>query len=340
MGKEIKHGADARKALEVGVNKLADTVKVTLGPKGRNVVLNRKFGAPLITNDGVTIAKEIEFDDPYENTGAQIVKEVATKTNDVAGDGTTTATILAQAMVREGLKNIAAGANSIILRKGMQKATKAAVDEIKAMSQSVSTKNHIARVAAISAGDDEVGTMIADAMEKVGNEGVITVEEGRTLETELEIVEGMQFDRGYISSYMVTDVEKMIAVLDDPYILVTDKKIRNTQEILPILEYIIQKGAKLLIICEDLEGEALGTIVLNNAKGTFQVVAVKAPSYGERKKAYIDDIAVLTGAQVISEDYAIEFKDVTPDMLGKARSVRVERELTIITDGAGKKRRH
>lgn len=337
MAKEIKYGTDARKALEAGVNKLADTVKVTLGPKGRNVVLDRKFSSPLITNDGVTIARDIEFEDPYENMGAQLVKEVATQTNDVAGDGTTTATVLAQAMIQEGLKNIAAGANAIILRKGMQKATDAAVERIKGMSQVVSTKNHIARVAAISAGDDEVGTMISDAMEKVTNNGVITVEESKTMNTELELVEGMQFDRGYLSSYMATDMEKMIAVLEDPYILITDKKISNIQEILPLLEQIVQIGGKLLIIAEDIEGEALATLVVNKLRGTFTCVAVKAPGYGERRKAQLADIAALTGGQVISEELGIDLKEVKVDMLGRAKTVRVEKENTIIADGAGQK---
>ena len=337
MAKEIKYGTDARKALEAGVNKLADTVKVTLGPKGRNVVLDRKFGSPLITNDGVSIAKDIELEDPYENMGAQLVKEVATQTNDVAGDGTTTATVLAQAMIQEGLKNIAAGANAIILRKGMQKATTVAVEEIKGMSQYVSTKNHIARVAAISAGDDEVGNMIADAMEKVTNDGVITVEESKTMHTELDLVEGMQFDRGYLSSYMSTDMEKMIAVLEDPYILITDKKIGNIQEILPILEQLVQVGGKLLIIADDVEGEALATLVVNKLRGAFTCVAVKAPGYGERRKAQLADIAALTGGQVISEELGIDIKEATLDMLGRAKTVRVEKENTIIADGAGNK---
>ena len=337
MLKQIKYGTEARKAMEAGVNKLADTVKVTLGPKGRNVVLDRKFTSPLITNDGVSIAKDIELEDPYENMGAQLVKEVATQTNDVAGDGTTTATVLAQAMIQEGLKNIAAGANAIILRKGMQKATAAAVAQIKEMSQVVSTKNHIARVAAISSGDDEVGNMIADAMEKVTNDGVITVEESKTMNTELDLVEGMQFDKGYLSSYMSTDMEKMVAVLEDPYILITDKKISNIQEILPILEQIVNMGAKLLIIAEDVEGEALATLVLNKLKGTFTCVAVKAPGYGERRKEQLADIAALTGGQVISDEFGIELKDATIDMLGRAKSVRVEKEHTIIADGAGDK---
>ncbi len=337
MPKQILYGTEARKAMEAGVNKLADTVKVTLGPKGRNVVLDRKFMAPLITNDGVTIAKDIELEDPYENMGAQLVKEVSTKTNDVAGDGTTTATVLAQAMIQEGLKNVASGANAIILKKGMQKATDAVVEEIKKMSQSVTTKNHIARVAAISSGDEQVGTMIADAMEKVTNNGVITVEESKTMHTELELVEGMQFDKGYLSSYMSTDMEKMVAVLEDPYILITDKKISNIQEILPVLEQIVNTGAKLLIIAEDIEGEALATLVLNKLRGAFTCVAVKAPGYGDRRKAQLEDIAILTGGQVISSELGVELKDVKLDMLGRARTVRVEKELTIITDGAGEK---
>lgn len=337
MAKEIKYGSEARKAMEAGVNKLANTVKVTLGPKGRNVVLDRKFISPLITNDGVSIARDIELEDPYENMGAQLVKEVATQTNDVAGDGTTTATVLAQAMIQEGLKNIAAGANAIILRKGMQKATEATVEEIKKMSQVVSTKKHIANVAAISAGDDEVGEMIADAMEKVTNDGVITVEESKTMNTELELVEGMQFDKGYLSSYMATDMEKMIAVLEDPFILITDKKISNIQDLLPVLEQIMQAGGKLLIIADDVEGEALATLVVNKLRGTINCVAVKAPGYGERRKAQIADIAALTGAQVISDELGIDLKEATIDMLGHARTVRVEKELTIIADGAGNK---
>lgn len=337
MAKEIKYGSEARKAMEAGVNKLANTVKVTLGPKGRNVVLDRKFISPLITNDGVSIARDIELEDPYENMGAQLVKEVATQTNDVAGDGTTTATVLAQAMIQEGLKNIAAGANAIILRKGMQKATEATVEEIKKMSQVVSTKKHIANVAAISAGDDEVGEMIADAMEKVTNDGVITVEESKTMNTELELVEGMQFDKGYLSSYMATDMEKMIAVLEDPFILITDKKISNIQDLLPVLEQIMQAGGKLLIIADDVEGEALATLVVNKLRGTINCVAVKAPGYGERRKAQIADIAALTGAQVISDELGIDLKETTIDMLGHARTVRVEKELTIIADGAGNK---
>ena len=337
MAKEIKYGTDARKAMEAGVNKLADTVKVTLGPKGRNVVLDRKFGSPLITNDGVSIARDIELEDPYENMGAQLVKEVATQTNDVAGDGTTTATVLAQAMIQEGLKNIAAGANAIILRKGMHKATAAAVEEIKKMSQVVSTKNHIARVAAVSAADDEVGLMIADAMEKVTNDGVITVEESKTMNTELELVEGMQFDKGYLSAYMATDMEKMVAVLDDPYILITDRKITNIQDIIPLLEQIMQTGRKLLIIAEDVESEALATLVVNKLRGTFTCVAVKAPGYGDRRKAQLADIAALTGGQVISEELGLDLKEATLDMLGTAKTVRVEKENTIIADGAGDK---
>ena len=337
MPKQILYGTEARKAMEAGVNKLADTVKVTLGPKGRNVVLDRKFTAPLITNDGVTIAKDIELEDPYENMGAQLVKEVSTKTNDVAGDGTTTATVLAQAMIQEGLKNVAAGANAIILRKGMQKATDAVVEQIKAMSTAVSTKNHIARVAAISSGDETVGAMIADAMEKVTNDGVITVEESKTMHTELDLVEGMQFDKGYLSSYMSTDMEKMVAVLENPYILITDKKISNIQEILPVLEQIVQMGGKLLIIAEDVEGEALATLVLNKLRGAFTCVAVKAPGYGDRRKAMLEDIAILTGGQVISSELGIELKDAKVEMLGRAKTVRVEKELTIITEGAGDK---
>lgn len=337
MAKEIKYSTDARTAMEAGVNKLANTVKVTLGPKGRNVVLDRKFTSPLITNDGVSIARDIELEDPYENMGAQLVKEVATQTNDVAGDGTTTATVLAQAMIQEGLKNIAAGANAIILRKGMQKATEAAVEEIKSMSVAVSTRQHIANVAAISASDEEVGDMIADAMEKVTNDGVITVEESKTMKTELELVEGMQFDKGYLSSYMATDMEKMIAILEEPYILVTDKKISNIQDLVPLLEQVMQSGRKLLIIADDVEGEALATLVVNKLRGTFTCVAVKAPGYGERRKAQLADIAALTGAQVISEELGFELKDATLEMLGHARTVRVEKENTIIADGAGSK---
>ncbi|MDR2903192.1 MAG: chaperonin GroEL [Clostridiales bacterium] len=337
MAKQLKFGIDARTALEIGVNKLADTVKITLGPKGRNVVLDKKYGTPTITNDGVTIAKEIELEDAFENMGAQIVKEVATKTNDVAGDGTTTATVLAQAMIREGLKNIAAGANPIILRKGMQSATQVAVDEIVGMSKTVDGKNHIAKVAAISAGDDEIGKMVAEAMEKVSNDGVITVEESKTMQTELDLVEGMQFDRGYLSAYMATDMEKMVAQLDNPYILITDRKISNIQEILPILEQIVQTGAKLLIIADDVEGEALTTIVINKLRGTFTCVAVKAPGFGDRKKAMLEDIATLTGGQVISEEFGIELKDAALEMLGRAKTVKVEKENTIIVDGTGDK---
>ena len=337
MAKEIKFGADARAALEAGVNKLADTVKVTLGPKGRNVVLDKSFGAPLITNDGVTIAKEIELEDAFENMGAQLVKEVATKTNDVAGDGTTTATVLAQAMVQEGMKNLEAGANPIILRRGMKKATDKAVEAILAMSSKVNGKDQIAKVAAISAGDENVGNMVADAMEKVSNDGVITIEESKTMQTELDLVEGMQFDRGYVSAYMCTDMDKMEAVLDDPYILITDKKISNIQEILPLLEQIVQSGAKLLIIAEDVEGEALTTLIVNKLRGTFNVVAVKAPGYGDRRKAMLEDIAILTGGQVISSDLGLELKDTTMDQLGRAKSVKVQKENTIIVDGAGDK---
>lgn len=337
MAKEIKHGVDARIALEAGVNKLADTVSVTLGPKGRNVVLDKQFGTPLITNDGVTIAKEIELEDAFENMGAQLVKEVATKTNDVAGDGTTTATVLAQAMINEGMKNLAAGANPIILRKGMKKATDAAVEAIAAMSSKVTGKHQMARVAAISAGDDEVGNMVADAMEKVANDGVITIEESKTMQTELDVVEGMQFDRGYISAYMATDTEKMEAVLDDPYILITDKKISNIQEILPVLEQLVQSGKKLLIIAEDIEGEALTTLVLNKLRGTFTAVGVKAPGYGDRRKAMLQDIAVLTGGTVVSEEVGLELKDTTIEMLGRAKSVKVQKENTVIVDGLGDK---
>jgi len=337
MAKEIKYGAEARAALESGVNQLADTVRVTLGPKGRNVVLDKSFGTPLITNDGVTIAKEIELEDPFENMGAQLVKEVATKTNDVAGDGTTTATVLAQAMIHEGIKNIAAGANPIILRKGMKKATDAAVEAIAKMSSKVNGKEHIARVAAISAGDDEVGQLVADAMEKVSNDGVITIEESKTMQTELDLVEGMQFDRGYISAYMVSDTEKMEAVLDNPYILITDKKISNIQEILPILEQIVQSGSKLLIIAEDVEGEALTTLIVNKLRGTFNVVAVKAPGYGDRRKAMLEDIAILTGGTVISSEVGLELKETTIDMLGRAKSVKVNKENTVIVEGAGDK---
>ena len=337
MAKEIKYGAEARAALEAGVNQLADTVRVTLGPKGRNVVLDKSFGAPLITNDGVTIAKEIELEDAFENMGAQLVKEVATKTNDVAGDGTTTATVLAQAMVNAGMKNLAAGANPIILRKGMKKATACAVETIGKMSQKVNGKEHIARVAAISAGDEAVGQLVADAMEKVSNNGVITIEESKTMQTELDLVEGMQFDRGYISAYMATDMDKMEAVLDNPYILITDKKIANIQEILPLLEQIVQSGAKLLIIAEDVEGEALTTLIVNKLRGTFNVVAVKAPGYGDRRKAMLEDIAILTGGTVISSELGYELKDTTMDMLGRAKSVKVQKENTVIVDGEGDK---
>ena len=337
MAKEIKYGAEARAALEAGVNQLADTVRVTLGPKGRNVVLDKSFGAPLITNDGVTIAKEIELEDAFENMGAQLVKEVATKTNDVAGDGTTTATVLAQAMINEGMKNLAAGANPIILRKGMKKATACAVEAIGKMSQKVNGKEHIARVAAISAGDEAVGQLVADAMEKVSNNGVITIEESKTMQTELDLVEGMQFDRGYISAYMATDMDKMEAVLDNPYILITDKKISNIQEILPLLEQIVQSGAKLLIIAEDVEGEALTTLIVNKLRGTFNVVAVKAPGYGDRRKAMLEDIAILTGGTVISSELGYELKDTTMDMLGRAKSVKVQKENTVIVDGEGDK---
>ena len=337
MAKEIKFGAEARAALETGVNKLADTVRVTIGPKGRNVVLDKQFGAPLITNDGVTIAKEIELEDRFENMGAQLIKEVASKTNDVAGDGTTTATVLAQAMVHEGMKNLAAGANPIILRKGMRKATDAAVEAIKEMSQKISGKAQIANVASISASDEEVGQLVADAMEKVSNDGVITVEESKTMHTELDLVEGMQFDRGYISAYMSTDMEKMEANLEDPYILITDKKISNIQEILPLLEQIVQSGAKLLIVAEDIEGEALTTLIVNKLRGTFNVVAVKAPGYGDRRKAMLEDIAILTGGQVISEELGLELKDTTMAQLGRAKSVKVQKENTVIVDGMGDK---
>ena len=337
MAKEIKYGAEARAALENGVNKLADTVRVTLGPKGRNVVLDKSFGAPLITNDGVTIAKEIELEDGFENMGAQLIKEVAAKTNDVAGDGTTTATVLAQAMVHEGMKNLAAGANPIILRKGMKKATAKAVEAIQAMSGTIESKEQIARVAAISAGDDEVGEMVADAMEKVSNDGVITIEESKTMKTELDLVEGMQFDRGYISAYMATDMDKMEAVLDDPYILITDKKISNIQDLLPVLEQIVKSGAKLLIIAEDIEGEALTTLIVNKLRGTFSVVAVKAPGYGDRRKEMLRDIAILTNGTVVSDELGIELKDVTMDQLGRAKSVKVQKETTVIVDGEGSK---
>ena len=337
MAKDIKYGVEARKALEAGVNKLADTVRVTLGPKGRNVVLDKSFGTPLITNDGVTIAKEIELEDAFENMGAQLVKEVATKTNDVAGDGTTTATVLAQAMINEGMKNLAAGANPIILRKGMKKATDAAVEAIAKMSEPINGKEQIARVAAISASDDEVGSLVADAMEKVTNEGVITIEESKTMLTELDLVEGMQFDRGYVSAYMCTDMEKMEANLDDPYILITDKKISNIQDILPVLEELVKSGQKLLIIAEDVEGEALTTLIVNKLRGTFNVVAVKAPGYGDRRKDMLKDIAVLTGGTVISEELGLELKDATLASLGRAKSVKVQKENTVIVDGQGSK---
>ena len=337
MAKEIKYGIEARKALEEGVNKLANTVRVTIGPKGRKVVLDKSYGAPLITNDGVTIAKDIELEDAFENMGAQLVKEVAAKTNDVAGDGTTTATVLAQAMINEGMKNLAAGANPIVLRKGMKKATDCAVEAIAHMSEKVTGKDQIAKVAAISAGDEEVGQMVADAMEKVSNDGVITIEESKTMKTELDLVEGMQFDRGYISAYMATDMDKMEAVLDNPYILITDKKISNIQEILPVLEQIVQSGSKLLIIAEDVEGEALTTLIVNKLRGTFNVVAVKAPGYGDRRKEMLKDIAILTGGQVISEELGLELKDTTMDMLGRAKSVKVQKENTVIVDGEGAK---
>ena len=337
MAKEIKYGAEARQSLEAGVDKLANTVRVTIGPKGRNVVLSKSYGAPLITNDGVTIAKEIELEDAFENMGAQLVKEVATKTNDVAGDGTTTATVLAQAMVKEGMKNLAAGANPIVLRKGMKKAVDTAVEAISSMSKAVDGKDQIAKVAAISAGDESVGQMVADAMEKVSNDGVITIEESKTMQTELDLVEGMQFDRGYISAYMCTDMDKMEANLDDPYILITDKKISNIQEILPLLEQIVQSGAKLLIIAEDVEGEALTTLILNKLRGTFNVVAVKAPGYGDRRKEMLQDIAILTGGQVISEEVGLELKSADISMLGRAKSVKVNKENTVIVDGVGDK---
>ena len=337
MAKEIKYGAEARAALEAGVNKLADTVRVTIGPKGRNVVLDKSFGAPLITNDGVTIAKEIELEDGFENMGAQLIREVASKTNDVAGDGTTTATVLAQAMVNAGMKNLAAGANPIVLRKGMRKATDKAVEAIANMSSKVTGKEQIARVAAVSSGDESVGQMVADAMEKVSNDGVITIEESKTMQTELDLVEGMQFDRGYISAYMATDMEKMEAVLDDPYILITDKKISNIQDILPILEQIVQSGARLLIIAEDIEGEALTTLIVNKLRGTFNVVAVKAPGYGDRRKEMLQDIAILTGGQVISEELGMDLKETTMDQLGRAKSVKVQKENTVIVDGCGDK---
>ena len=337
MAKEIKYGAEARAALEAGVNKLADTVRVTIGPKGRNVVLDKSFGAPLITNDGVTIAKEIELEDGFENMGAQLIREVAAKTNDVAGDGTTTATVLAQAMVNAGMKNLAAGANPIVLRKGMKRATDKAVEAIADMSSKVTSKEQIARVAAVSSGDESVGQMVADAMEKVSNDGVITIEESKTMQTELDLVEGMQFDRGYISAYMATDMEKMEAVLDDPYILITDKKISNIQDILPVLEQIVQSGARLLIIAEDIEGEALTTLIVNKLRGTFNVVAVKAPGYGDRRKEMLQDIAILTGGQVISEELGMDLKEATRDQLGRAKSVKVQKENTVIVDGCGNK---
>ncbi len=337
MAKEIKFGDDARTALEAGVNQLANTVRVTLGPKGRNVVLDKSFGTPLITNDGVTIAKEIELEDEFENMGAQLIREVASKTNDVAGDGTTTATVLAQAMVNEGMKNLAAGANPIILRKGMKKATDAAVEAIQAMSSKVKDKQQISRVAAVSSGDEFVGEMVADAMEKVSNDGVITIEESKTMHTELDLVEGMQFDRGYISAYMANDMEKMVAVLDDPYILITDKKITNIQDILPLLEQIVQSGARLLIIAEDIEGEALTTLIVNKLRGTFNVVAVKAPGYGDRRKDMLKDIAILTGGEVISEELGLDLRDAAIEQLGRAKSVKVEKENTVIVDGMGEK---
>ena len=337
MAKEIKYGVEAREALVKGVNELADTVRVTIGPKGRNVVLDKAYGSPLITNDGVTIAKEIELEDAFANMGAQLVKEVATKTNDVAGDGTTTATVLAQAMINEGVKNIAAGSNPIILRKGMKKACDKAVETIKAMSQPIEGKKQIARVAAISASSDEVGEMVADAMEKVTNNGVITIEESKTMKTELDLVEGMQFDRGYISAYMATDMEKMEATLDDPYILITDKKIGNIQEVLPLLEEVVKSGAKLLIIAEDVEGEALTTLIVNKLRGTFNVVAVKAPGYGDRRKEMLQDIAILTGGTVISEQLGLELKDARMAQLGRAKSVKVTKENTVIVDGMGQK---
>ena len=338
MAKEIKYGAEARAALEKGVNQLADTVRVTLGPKGRNVVLDKSFGTPLITNDGVTIAKEIELEDGFENMGAQLIREVAAKTNDVAGDGTTTATVLAQAMVNEGMKNLAAGANPIVLRKGMKKATDAAVEAIANMSRQVTGKDQIAKVAAVSSGDEAVGNMVTDAMEKVSKDGVITIEESKTMQTELDLVEGMQFDRGYISAYMATDMEKMEAVLDAPYILITDKKISNIQDLLPLLEQIVQSGARLLIIAEDIEGEALTTLIVNKLRGTFNVVAVKAPGYGDRRKEMLNDIAILTGGQVISDELGMDLKEATMDLLGRAKSVKVQKENTVIVDGCGDKK--
>lgn len=338
MAKDIKYGEEALKSLKAGVDKLSNTVRVTLGPKGRNVILEKSYLTPLITNDGVSIAKEIELEDPFENMGALLVKEVATKTNDIAGDGTTTATVLAQAMVDEGVKNLAAGANPVVLRKGIKKATDCAVDALVKMSQKVNGKDQIAKVASISAGNEEVGQMVADAMEKVSNDGVITVQESKTMQTELDVVEGMQFDRGYLSSYMVTDTDKMEAVLEDPYILITDKKISNIQEILPLLEKIVQSGSKLLIIAEDVEGEALTTLILNKLRGTFNVVAVKAPGYGDRRKEMLQDIATLTGGTVISSEVGLELKDATVEQLGKAKSVKVNKDNTIIVDGEGNKK--
>ena len=338
MAKEIKYAGEARKALEEGVDKLANTVRVTLGPKGRNVVLDKSYGAPLITNDGVTIAKEIELEDAFENMGAQLIKEVAAKTNDVAGDGTTTATVLAQAMVKEGMKNLAAGANPIILRKGMKKATDVAVSAIHKMSSKVNGRDQIANVAAISAADQEVGEMVAEAMEKVSKDGVITIEESKTMQTELDLVEGMQFDRGYLSAYMATDMEKMEAMLEEPYILITDKKLTNIQDVLPLLEQIVQAGARLLIIAEDIEGEALTTLIVNKLRGTFNVVGVKAPGYGDRRKEMLEDIAILTGGKVISEELGMDLKDTTMEMLGRAKSVKVQKENTIIVDGMGDKK--
>ncbi|MDD7186198.1 MAG: chaperonin GroEL [Clostridia bacterium] len=335
MAKQIKHGEEARKALEAGVNTLADTVKITLGPKGRNVVLDKKYGAPLITNDGVTIAKEIELKDPFENMGAQLVKEVSTKTNDVAGDGTTTAVVLAQAMIGEGLKNLAAGANPIVLKKGIQKAVDVVVDELKSISKPVESKNSIAQVASISAGDENIGALISEAMEKVGKDGVITIQESKTMKTELTTVDGMSFDRGYASAYMVTDTDKMVAVYDNPLILITDKKISSIQEILPVIEPIAQQGQKLMIIAEDVEGDALAALVVNKLKGVFNCVAVKAPGFGDRRKAMLEDIAILTGGKVISSELGLEFKDVTPDMLGRAGQVKVDKDNTVIIDGAG-----
>ena len=335
MAKQLKYGEDARRALEAGINTLANTVKITLGPKGRNVVLDKKFGAPLITNDGVTIAKEIELEDPFENMGAQLVREVSVKTNDVAGDGTTTATLLAQALIHEGMKNVAAGANPMVIKKGIQQATDAAVQSLSAISKSIETKQEIAQVASISSGDEVIGNLIADAMEKVGKDGVITVEESKTMKTELTVVEGMQFDRGYASSYMCTDMEKMEAVLDNPYILITDKKISNIQEIIGLLENVVKSGKKLLIIAEDVEGEALATLVLNKLRGTFTCVAVKAPGFGDRRKAMLQDIAVLTGGQVITEELGLDLKEATIDMLGTARQVKIDKENTVIVEGGG-----